>query len=325
MLLLSLILCSGVFAPAQDQAIFIQGPVVGFVPDHAGEMIRPILGIPAAPVLGEPLGFGNAVRNAAISPGQDYAIALTREDNIAVLIRFTADPVAVSSLEGVRPGMDMIAISQTGAAAAVYDHEAKILQAIGRVAAAPEIVFEFDANGIPGHLQDIAVSDDAALVLLRFSDAENATLWLVGSNGLRWSVPANRPSAGRFLANRHDAIIADDVSQDVFLLTHIDETASRMSVASAGDGFDAISGVAASEDGKRIFITSTASRNVTAVNLETGISFAVPCYCRATGLHRLKGNVFVLATGADGGVALLDASSSEPRVVIIPPAAEIVQ
>jgi len=99
----------------------------------------------------------------------------------------------------------------------------------------------------------------------------------------------------------------------------IDQEASRISVASFGDGFNAIAGVAGSADGLRIFITSKKSETVTVVDLQTSLSTALPCHCVATGLHPLKGtSVFRLSDPSDGPVAVLDASSFEPRIIVVP-------
>src|SRR5262249_55308122 len=152
----------------------------------------------------------------------------------SVLIRFGLDSVTVDSLPGARGAAISMAISPSATAAAVYGED-RILQLFAGFPDAPQLIGEFDASDIPGHLQSIAVSDDGALALLNFATLDNATLWALSANGSRWVLPAQRASAASFVTNRHDAVIADDAAQEVFLLSNIDQEASRLSVASFGD------------------------------------------------------------------------------------------
>jgi hypothetical protein len=165
----------------------------------------------------------------------------------------------------------------------------------------------------------MAISDDGNLALLNFVAGDDAALWVVNSSGLRGLVPAERPSAQSFLPGRHDAVIGDDGAQEVFQLLDADQTAIRVPLVSFGDGFDAIAALAASADGQRVYVTSRRSENVTLVDLTTTVSNVVSCHCQASGLQRLNGSgVFRLSDGSDGPIALLDPSSSQPRIILVP-------
>jgi hypothetical protein len=119
--------------------------------------------------------------------------------------------------------------------------------------------------------------------------------------------------------------VADDAAEEVFLLSNIDQEASRLSLASFGDGFNAFAGVAASSDNHRVFISSKKSKSVTIADLETGVSTVLSCDCVPTGFRPLKGtSVFRLSDPADGPVAVLDASSAEPRIMILPEASPVI-
>src|SRR5262245_29400918 len=100
--ILMLLLGSTAVSSAQAPPAIVLGPIVGFVSDPAGEAIQPILGVLSASVFGPPLDLGVDVRKAAISPGQDYAIAIRKADSAAVLIRLAADSVTVSSLNDIQ-------------------------------------------------------------------------------------------------------------------------------------------------------------------------------------------------------------------------------
>jgi len=312
------VLYFGIAAFGQDPTTSINGPVLGYIADSKGSAIQPIRGILGASAVATPLPLDSEIRNAVVSPKNDYVLANHSESGETVLIRLGLDSMTMNSLDGVRAGANVIAISPSATAAAIYGRD-RIVQVLAGLPDSPQIVFEFDASDLAGHLRSIAVADDGTLALLNVAALDNSTLWAVSVNGSRWALPAQRPSAASFLAGRHDVVIADDAAQEVFLLSNVDQEASRLPVASFGDGFNAFSGVAASGDGLRIFISSRKSESITIVDLESGVSSVLACNCLSTGFKPLKGtSIFRLSDPTDGPVAVLDASSAEPRIIIVP-------
>src|SRR5215831_5875145 len=136
------VLSFGIAAFGQDQSA-ISGPLLGFVEDSNGASIQPIRGVLGASVVGQPLVLDSEIRNAVISPKQDYALAIRSESGEPVLIRLGPDPVKLDSLSGLHPGANRIAISPSGAAAAVFGQDRK-LQSIRRLPDTPEVVFQSD-------------------------------------------------------------------------------------------------------------------------------------------------------------------------------------
>jgi hypothetical protein len=315
LIIISILSC----AFGQNPAPSISGPVLGFIQDPEGSAIQPILGVPGASVLGAPLSLASEIRSAVISPNQDYAVAVRGDNAEVVLIGLSLDSVTMNSLDGIRAGVDVMAISPVGTAIALYGYDSKIFQSVVRFADSPEVVFEIDTSDTPGRLRGMAVSDDGKLALLNFADGENSALWVVNSTGSRFLVPADQPAAQSFVPNRHNVVVGDNRAQEVFMLVDADGATNRIPLASFGDGFDAISGVAASDDGLRVFVTSRSSENVSLVDVQTGQTISLSCHCRSTGLQRLKGpNVFRLSNTSDGAIALLDDSSSPARITLVP-------
>ena len=77
-----------------------------------------------------------------------------------------------------------------------------------------------DRNIVKNDLPNIHSIGQAitGLALLNFTTGEDSTLWVVNPTGSRWVLPAQHPSAATFLAGRHDAVIADDAAQEVFVM-----------------------------------------------------------------------------------------------------------
>jgi hypothetical protein len=112
--LVVLVILSGAFAGRLGaQSSWINGPVLGFVAERSGSFVRPILGIPGASILGEPLELGSEVRIVAISPRQDYAIAVRTEDKQFVLIPFRSATTEMIPVFGTSAEDSLVAISPT--------------------------------------------------------------------------------------------------------------------------------------------------------------------------------------------------------------------
>src|SRR5437867_3169498 len=132
------------------QAESIRGPILGFTRDSAGRVIWPIIGVPGAAAFAGRLQLDAGIRNAIISPAQDYALAVRSDDGSVVVISLTADPPTLSPISGTHLNPDMMATSPTGSAAAVYDPETQIVQVIGQLPHAPELIHEFNLSNTPG-------------------------------------------------------------------------------------------------------------------------------------------------------------------------------
>ena len=67
-------------------AASIEGPHLGLVFDASHKALRPILGIPGAAILGQPLDLGVELHKTAVSPRQDFALATEGEHNRVVVL-----------------------------------------------------------------------------------------------------------------------------------------------------------------------------------------------------------------------------------------------
>src|SRR4051812_44822898 len=90
-LFLQSFICVGLVASAtvaslEGQSSVIWGPILGFTPSAGGTAISPILGVPGASTLADPLIMDGIFRGMAVSPKQDYAVAVRMDDRRAVVI-----------------------------------------------------------------------------------------------------------------------------------------------------------------------------------------------------------------------------------------------
>ena len=306
----------------------LMGPSLGFTPDNSGTAIRRIIGVPGASLLADRLQLETEIRGALISPKHDYAIAVRTEDAQFVVIDLRAGSPTVEPPAGSHAGADLMAISPAGRSAAAYAHDSKTIQVIGNLPAAPELVRELDATQIPGRATSIAISDDASIALVRFVYEDRAVLWVINSAGAALPIGVDQPSAAAFFPNSANAIVADDASGSAYLFLDVANAGTRIPLTSpATGGMRLFSSAAVSDDGRRVFLAEVNSGNVAIVDMETLQSTVLSCQCQATGLYRLKGtSVFRLNETSREPMMVLDASTAEPRIVLVPPrASEIVE
>jgi hypothetical protein len=304
---------------AQELSSRIQGPVLGFAGDRATETIWPILGVPGASILGHPLQLEVDIRNAVISARQNLAIAVRREDGQSILIRLDTNWLEITELAGVSAAPDSVAVSPLGTAAAFFNQSSGIVQVVRGLPENPEIFHEFDARVISGSASQMAISDDGSCVLMIFEDGDESALWILNSAGALWRFGAVHPSSIQFLAKRHDAIVADTAGHEIFVLKDLGETAIPIPLTSFDEEFGSLPLIAASEDGLIVVMTQAKSGRTTVIDVQTGTQTILQCQCEQGGLFRLRENaLFQLNDVSERPLVLLDASSTEPRIILIP-------
>jgi hypothetical protein len=267
----------------QGQSPIINGPILGFTANEGGTAIAPIIGIPGASLLANPLQLDMNIRGAVVSPKQDYALAVSADGGQVVFIDLTSG-TPISSISGEHNHPDIIALSPSGYAAAIYDGGSSSLEIVGNLPKAPQVIYELDASSIPGRASSVALSDDGSVALVTFAEPDRTSLWMMFSSGVVQRLPVDQPAGAAFFVNRNDAVFGDDSSHTVFIATDAGRTTAPLPFVSDLDGM------------------------------------SLSCGCQPTSLHRLRGNsVFRLNDPSEQPVMVLDASGSQPRIVIVPP------
>lgn len=105
-------------------------PILGFAYDASRMAIRPVRGFPGAAILGDPIDAGFDVALAAISPRQDYALAVSAGDGRVYVLRFPNGQPSVAALDNAMASPTQIVFSPSGTAALLYDQTSGRLQTV---------------------------------------------------------------------------------------------------------------------------------------------------------------------------------------------------
>jgi hypothetical protein len=291
----------------------ISGSVLGFFFDPANGL-QPILGITGASIIGAPVDLATAVANVAISPRQDYALAVTTPD--ANLLQVTlGDSVLVSQLVVPISGTNLIALSPAGSAAGFYDGAHNRIQVITGLPGAPALARDVDVSSFAETPTSLAINDGGDAMLLGFSHSFVA---LLSDGSVRPFTTTQHVAAAAFLSNSNDAAIADDGTNTVYLVRDVTGSSDPIALASGQDGITSPAAVAVSKDNQQVIVAT--SRGVAAIALSDGTITQVSCACRPTGLAALRGNaVFRLTEPSGGPMWLFDGDAAQPRIVFVPP------
>ena len=306
------------FYPARAQdAQRIAGPVMGFSVDQAAG-IRPILGLPGAATLGQPVISAAGLDGVTLSPARDYALALLSSGREVVLVKNLRATAGAAVLDVV-PGPTRIAISPSGDAAVLYYAETARVRVLTGLPESPSVRWSLDLTGLSGKPAALAVSDGGGAVLVA-PTGEPAPVWIATADaGQRFLYTAAGSPSLTFLVGSQDAAIADGATGAVVLVR---DPAGQPQVTQIGGQAEGVShplAIAASQDNSKIFVANAQPAGVVSLSLTGKDPETQPCACTPTGLERMAGDsVFRLNEPGGGPIWVLDAGGPTMRVVFVP-------
>jgi hypothetical protein len=313
---LTLSICAASAAFAQ-----VGGPVLGYVPE--GAAIRTMYGLPAAGAIGSAINTGRDFSRIEISPQQNFAIATTADTGAAVVV----DPVkaTVTAIAGVSANPDVLAVSPTGTAAALWFTSLGRMQVVTGLPASPSVA-TMAAPFLNSTPTAIAVSDDgqwavgvwsagvyafgiSANIMPLQTDPGVAALAFFHNNHNLAIATAARATSIADVGGANQASVLYDYSQQSLLLQGI-----------------LPKGIGASFDNQRVLVADAAGKlvNITVAGSSANI---VDCGCSPSGVYGLGDAIFRLnGTGPSGTdrsghtpeLKLFDAAAG--AVWIVPPA-----
>jgi len=290
----------------------ISGPVTGYTFDTAAHGLRPILGIPGASLLGDPLNFGFEVASVAVAPHQDAAF-VTAADQSFHLFRIQSGAPAELPLNGITATPERIVFSPSGSSAALYGNGS--VQIVTGLPGAPAIYATL-AQAV-GASDSLALSDDGTLLLLA---SGNIVERFAGAADWGKIADTAGPALVAFAPGGHDAAVVDPAGAGIVLYRNLTDIPAVQPLAASDDTVSAASAVAFRADGRQLLLASATGQAVTLFDVAAGSRNAIACSCAPTALAAM-GNVFLLNDLNSAPLWLLDASTDNPTVKFVPAAA----
>jgi len=290
----------------------IAGPVAGYVFDRGAHVLRPVLGIPGASVLGDPVNLGVGLNAALVSPRLDSVLAVASDGSFHIYA-LNAGVGSEIGVSGISASPERLVFSPKGTAAALYS--AGRVQVLTGLPSSPAPGSSFDLSSlltVPGGRShrpfagSFAVSDDGAYLLV----AESAGVQVFGPGGTR-QIAGGRIGAVAFAPGSHDAAVA---GASVSLVKDVGGAAETQLLATDDSGQSAV-GVAYSADASKLYLASP--QGVAAFDLAAGTRNLVKCDCSPAGITGM-GNVYRLNEAGASPLWLLDPAGSEARIVFVP-------
>ena len=298
----------------------IRGPQLGYVFDESQGILRPILGVPGASRLGDPLNLGLSLTLAEISPKQDYALGVTQGDGMLVLVIFGEgdQPGPVQKIGSVGPGASHISLSSEGKSAAVLFPESKSLRILSGLPDSPLLTGEIDLR-LAGFPEALALDNEGKLVLLSVPETQGSRISMYSrETGLQSLGIFGKVSALKLSADRN-VLVADRESHEVSLIQDVLGGAQRIRLAAREDGIDDPVAVAFSIEERRVFVANAGSRSIASLSVDGGPTALTFCDCTPTTLERLDGDgVFRLTGLSEKPLLMFEASATENRVLFVP-------
>lgn len=293
---LAILMLAALAAPAAAES-GIQGPVAGFVADTGLRAIRPINGLPGSSVLGEALPLGFAVRHAAISPGLDFAAAISDDDGAFYLVRGLKQAAPqVTAVEGVPAGISRIVLN--GDAALLYSPAEGRLQVLSGLPEKPELSPPVDAP--PGEVTALALAPGGT----RFAVGVSGAVYLYSGEAFTLLASAPGISALAFRAGGEDVVYA---SREINQVVEVSGAGGGSAVlAGEPEGVSAPVGLLSIDGGRELWIANAGSSSALVLDAAApGAPAVVPLAAPPTHCEALDGKSMLLLNHAGGGPLIL--------------------
>lgn len=306
---LTLSICLATAAFAQ-----VGGPVLGYVPE--GGSVRLLYGLPAAGAIGGLIAEGGWAK-IAISPAQNFLLATDATTGEVLNVNLVKP--SVTAIAGVSANPDLLAVSPSGTAAALWFTSLGRMQVVTGLPASPSIA-TMNAPFLNGTPTAIAVSDDGQWAV---------GIWSAGAYA--FGISANTMplqtdpgvAALAFFHNNHNLAIATTARA-----TSITDVGGANQTSVLYDYSQQAllpKGIGVSFDNQRVLVADAAGKlaNITVA----GSANIIDCGCSPSGVYGLGDAVFRLnGTGPSGTdrsghtpeLKLFDAAAG--AVWIVPPA-----
>lgn len=277
----------------------VGAPFLGYVPDKG--LLRPVYGIPAAAAVGAPLNYGRIFSSWAVSPQQDYTIAI--EAGTGTI--FLATAAGMIALPDSAAAPDGIAISPRGSSAAFLFVRSGRLQIFSGLPGQPR-VREININFTGGSTNALAVTDDGSFAV----GAWKGGLRTFGPNGEAAIIPMReRALALAFYSGTHD--LAAATVSSVLSIADVGGRAAVSTLFTAAPGKRLVPAGIALSAGNDEVVLAERSGSVTTIDIAQHTHSQLNCGCDPEGVFRMGAALFRLTVFNGTTFRLLDASKGD--------------
>ena len=295
----------------------LSGPVVGYVVDAKTSDLRPVKGILGSATIGERLDTGISP-TFMVTLGPGHAIAVTKDGIEVLTLSVDAARITRLPIPGLSGNASLVSVSLQATTAALYDAGAKQIQVVTGLPKEPRYRSAFPTKGAVGQM---AVNDDGTLVVYSVAAVEGDLLyaWSAESGSARFVTTAASVS-GIALTQSGDAVVTDRGANEVFAIFDAGGGAVRRLLADVREGVSEPVGIIAYSN--RIYVANAGTAGVIVLDQNGHYLKSQSCNCSLSGLAPMRESVFRLTDRMDQTIFLLDASSTEERIVFVPPPLE---
>ena len=300
---------------AHSQSGILPVPALGYVHDKEGRSLRPILGIPGAATVGEPIPLPFSITLAVVAPRLDCTLVRTGDTSKVVLIRNLGREISWTEIDGVSAEVDQIVLSNSGRSAAVYAGAA--VHVIGGLPDNPAVMRTVDVAGVP--VRAMAVSDDGRLLAAAIANETDDVLRVNDADTGAWKDlgPSGRVTSVAFARNGRDLAVSADGPAAVSLIRQIESAAEWRPVLGEADGLVSPAAVRFAGDSRLLIATAG---GVIVAQLSDNSRVELKCGCTPTVLEELdSGSTFRLTDFSREPIWILHDSEEGARLLFVPP------
>jgi len=306
--ILALSLAAALTADAQPTASVDGVPALGYIFDTSARALRPILGIPRAASVGEPINSGFSIQSAIVLGGSPLALAISSGGGASLIDLTGRVPAATLPLVGHAQALYS---SPRGTAAAVLT-ENWVGFVTGISSGDPQVA------GLALEAQPVAasVSDDGVYLIAALEDG---SILFAGRDGSRSAIaPPSPVSRVAFRPGSTDAL-AVTADNRAWLV----QSGAMTRIAGPDDGLVEPVGLGFLPDGNRAVVANS-NGAILIVDVRSDAKSPATCSCNPTQLEPMASSgVFRLTGSPAQPLYMLDGSSLQTFFVPAAPANNI--